>query len=259
MKAANWHELGVLTLLWFAYFALHSALAALPVKRAIGRLWPRAMPFYRLAFNLVALLTLVPIAVLVWRADSPLLWAWTGNAAWFANGVALAALASVVFSRQAYDTGLFIGWRQWQTQRREVDDGERFRLSPYHRYVRHPWYFIGLVLIWTRDMNALTLASAVALTLYLIVGSRLEEMKLVHAHGESYRRYMARVPGLLPRPWPSINAAEADHLVTMAVGGSAGPTPDRATRRERRRRARTVARQTSGESPSASAGRSSGT
>ena len=232
MRAVNWQEMGILTLLWSAYFVVHSALAALSVKRAVGHRWPRLMPFYRLAFNLIALLTLVPIAVFVWRADSPLLWAWTGNAAWLANGFALAALASVVFTHGAYDARLFVGWRQWQTGRREIDAGERFGLSPYHRYVRHPWYFIGLVLIWTRDMNALSLASAVVLTLYLIVGSRREEMKLVQAYGESYRRYMACVPGLLPRPWPSISAAEADHLMHLADGSSARTASAPLTRRE---------------------------
>lgn len=50
-------------------------------------------------------------------------------------------------------------------------------------------------------MNAASLVSALAVTLYFIVGSRLEENKLVAIHGDAYRDYMGQVPGLLPLPW----------------------------------------------------------
>ncbi len=54
--------------------------------------------------------------------------------------------------------------------------------------------------------------SAVLLTAYFLVGSRLEENKLVHAYGDRYRRYMERVPGLLPWPGKSISAQEASEI-----------------------------------------------
>ena len=40
--------------------------------------------------------------------------------------------------------------------------------------------------------------------------ARLEEKKLLVYHGDTYRRYMARVPGLIPLPWKSLTAAEAE-------------------------------------------------
>ena len=43
------------------------------------------------------------------------------------------------------------------------------------------------------------LVSAVLLTLYFVVGSHLEEKKLAAFHGDIYRRYMQRVPGLIPQ------------------------------------------------------------
>jgi len=79
--------------------------------------------------------------------------------------------------------------------------------------VRHPWYFLGLVLIWTRDMDPAFLLSASAMTLYFVVGSLLEERKLIRYHGEVYRRYRKRVPGLIPLPWKYLPAEEADRLV----------------------------------------------
>jgi protein-S-isoprenylcysteine O-methyltransferase Ste14 len=102
---------------------------------------------------------------------------------------------------------------------RKVEDQEHFQLSPFHRYVRHPWYFFGLVLLWTRDMNATTLLSSAFITLYFVIGSRMEEKKLLVYHGDSYRRYMARVPGLLPLPWKTLTAEEAETLLKQPHDG----------------------------------------
>ena len=107
----------------------------------------------------------------------------------------------------------FLGLRQLQLHVRKVEDQEHFHLSPFHRYVRHPWYFFGLVLIWTRDMSVTTLLSSVMITLYFIVGSWLEEKKLLVYHGDTYRRYMARVPGLIPLPWKFLSVEEAAVLL----------------------------------------------
>jgi protein-S-isoprenylcysteine O-methyltransferase Ste14 len=210
MTEADWQNLILLSLFWPVYFATHSALASLRVKNWVAMRYPRQMPGYRLAFNFVALLTLLP---LFWLFDSPPLWAWRGFGSWVSNGLAVAALLGFAATLSAYDGQAFSGLRQWRERARRAEDEERFRLSPLHRYVRHPWYFLSLALIWTRDMNAAMLLSGVMMTIYFIVGSRLEEGKLVAAYGDSYRRYMARVPGLLPWPGKSIGAQEAAELV----------------------------------------------
>lgn len=202
----------VLALAWLAYFGLHSLLASLAVKRRVAARWPQAMPAYRLAFNAVALLGLLPIAWLAWRAPGALLWQWNGWQAWLANGLALAALAGVAASSRDYDSGEFLGLRQWRLQVRSVEDQERFHISPFHRYVRHPWYFFSLVLIWTRDMHAATLVSVLMISAYFVIGSRLEEKKLLVYHGERYRRYMQRVAGLLPLPGRILTRREAREL-----------------------------------------------
>jgi len=88
-------------------------------------------------------------------------------------------------------------------------------LSFAHRFVRHPWYFLGLVIIWTREMNAAFLLTAVTLTLYLFIGSRQEEKKLVACFGEQYRKYQVSVPGLVPRPWRYLSRQQADEILGM--------------------------------------------
>ncbi len=48
-------------------------------------------------------------------------------------------------------------------------------------------------------------------TFYMLVGSKLEERKLIVEYGETYARYCKKVPGLIPRPWRYLNKEEADN------------------------------------------------
>lgn len=205
--------LSLLAAAWLAYAALHSALASLAVKRRVAARWPAAMPGYRLAYNVVAVATIAPIAWLMRAHPGPVLWEWRGTAWWLANGLALAAVAGFLRSLRHYDSGEFSGMRQWRLGLRAVEDQERFHLSPLHRWVRHPWYFLGLVIVWTRDMSAAMLVSALFITAYFAIGSRLEERKLLVYHGERYRRYRQRVAGLIPLPWKILSRAEAEELL----------------------------------------------
>jgi protein-S-isoprenylcysteine O-methyltransferase Ste14 len=70
--------------------------------------------------------------------------------------------------------------------------------SPWHRWVRHPWYFLTLILIWSHTMTETWLVTALCITLYLIVGSRIEEKRILRYHPESYAHYCRIVPGLIP-------------------------------------------------------------
>jgi protein-S-isoprenylcysteine O-methyltransferase Ste14 len=213
MTESAWRDIVLLLLCWIGYSVLHSALASLGVKRRVAADWPHLMPYYRLMFNILALLLLLPILWLTYHDPEPMLWRWQGIAAWLANGLALAAIFGFWLSLKSYDMQEFLGLRQLQSHVRKVEDQEHFHLSPFHRFVRHPWYFFGLILIWTRDMSVTTLLSSMFITLYFLVGSRLEEKKLLVYHGNTYRRYMARVPGLIPLPWKSLTAEEAEALL----------------------------------------------
>lgn len=211
MKSGEIIALAEIALAWAAYFALHSLLAANMTKAWIGRLWPHWLPGYRAAYNFVSVIALLPVLWLVYRNGGAWLWRWQGALGWLADGLAVAALVAFYASTRAYDMGEFLGLSQ--LGKADGAESHQFTLSAFHRYVRHPWYCFGLVLIWTRDMNGPLLVTAVAITLYLIVGSKLEERKLVAQYGQRYRDYMDKVPGLVPLPWKYLTAEEAKALV----------------------------------------------
>lgn len=208
-------QLLLLSLIWLAYFILHSVLAALAPKHYVERRWPDFMPLYRLSYNLLATVLLIPPLWLTFSHDGEVIWQWQGFMAWLANGLALAAVVAFWWSLRFYDTQEFLGFRQWRSRETHVEDQEHLKISPLHRYVRHPWYTIALALLWTRDMDQAWLLSTVAMTAYFVIGSRMEERKLIAYHGEVYERYRERVPGLIPMPRKILSRSQAEQLLAQ--------------------------------------------
>lgn len=190
---------------WALYGVLHSLLASRMTKAGVRRHFPALWVRYRLIYNLFATLALIPPLWLTFSWQGPWLWRWTGAWGWLADGLAVLALVGFWIASKAYDMPAFLGLRP--------EPGRpRLGLSPLHRYVRHPWYSLGLVILWTRDMNAGLLVTALVLTLYLLVGSRLEECRLEAELGAVYADYRRRVPGLLPWPGRVLPRADYDRL-----------------------------------------------
>ena len=209
-------HLVILLVLWGLYALLHSLLASLSAKRYVATRHPQLMPYYRLGYNAIAVLLVLPPLYLTWLWRGPILWQWSGPLFWVANGLALLAIAGFFWTLRYYSGAEFLGLSQARREEKRVSDQEHFSLSPLHRYVRHPWYALGLVLLWTRDMDAMFLATSVVITLYFVIGSRLEERKLLSYHGQVYREYCTRVPGLLPLPWRHLSKEKERELLEMS-------------------------------------------
>ncbi len=63
---------------------------------------------------------------------------------------------------------------------------------------RHPWYLATIMLMWARGLDVSALITNIILTIYLIVGTVLEERKLLMEYGEDYRGYQKEVSMLIP-------------------------------------------------------------
>lgn len=181
------------------YGALHSLLATRAVKlRARALLGPRAHRLYRLVYNAFALASFVPVFLLLALYPGQVVyeipWPW---AALLLAGQAACLLLLVVGLLQT-DLLSFLGLRQLGEG--EGSEPQPLRVVGLNRWVRHPLYSAGLLLIWLSPvMTTGVLALNLALTAYIAVGYRLEECRLHAMYGQAYAEYQARVPALLPR------------------------------------------------------------
>ena len=210
----DYSNLIILALVWLAYFVLHSLLASLRAKHWVARRMSSLVPLYRAGFNIIAIGSIVPPLWLMHAYGGDMVWEWRGPGLYIVNTLGALAVIGFFWSLKYYDGMDFLGLRQLKSGNRVVEDQEKFCISPLHRVVRHPWYFLALVIIWTRDMDSAFLLSAVCMTLYFIIGSWQEERKLVVYHGEIYRLYKTFVPGLFPLPWRYLDDINLKELLS---------------------------------------------
>ncbi|WP_350286258.1 hypothetical protein [uncultured Croceitalea sp.] len=64
------------------------------------------------------------------------------------------------------------------------------RVTLFYKYVRHPLYFGMLLGMWaTPNMTVTHLTFAIAISIYVIIGTLFEEKDLVNEFGETYKAY----------------------------------------------------------------------
>lgn len=117
---------------------------------------------------------------------------------WVILTLILQVLAVIVLLVGLRQTGItpFIGLRQLLLPEDTVPP--RLVTTRLYRYVRHPLYAAGLVIIWL--IPSLTwnlLALNLGLTAYIFIGAYFEERKLRLEFGEAYAEYCHHTPMLI--------------------------------------------------------------
>jgi protein-S-isoprenylcysteine O-methyltransferase Ste14 len=64
--------------------------------------------------------------------------------------------------------------------------------------IRHPMYFTLIIYLWCQTFRLTDIVVNTLLTIYVIIGTKLEERKLVLEFGEAYIKYQQEVPMLIP-------------------------------------------------------------
>ncbi|MBL1433766.1 MAG: hypothetical protein COC09_03670 [Gammaproteobacteria bacterium] len=198
-------QLIIIVASWIVYFYIHSFTASTRLKHVNAKQIGLSTVHYRLLYVILSTVLLLPIVYLIWQDSTPMLWQHEGAVKVILDAIALLAVIGFIVVARSYNMISFLGLSA-------EDSKHRFSVSWLHRFVRHPWYFFGLLIIWTRDMSALWLVSCICITVYLIVGSRLEDNKLVAEFGDVYRYYQNKIPGLIMMPGRYLSAADRQEI-----------------------------------------------
>ena len=194
-----------LVILWIAWCFIHSGMISITVTGYMKTKLGKFYKFYRIIFNSVALITLVPLILYSQHFKGNILFQWKGYLSFVQ--IILFAVSMILFIAGAskYDILEFSGIRQIITGRSYSALSEKGEIatSGILGVTRHPWYLGAVIFIWVayKEMYVSTLIVNTLLTLYLIVGTLLEERKIILEFGKDYRNYMARVSMLFPFKW----------------------------------------------------------
>lgn len=181
-----------------AYYALHSLLSANGIKAKLTRLVP--VRYYRLGFNLLATVLLAALFIVYFMVEKKQLWTLMKPMVFGGAILCIMGVSWVTRAFKKYDLGEFTGLEQLRTGQQPVHT--KLVVRGLNGRVRHPLYFGSLLLIWGVVLllqNDASLAFAMISTIYLIIGSRLEEEKLVAQFGKAYQKYQREVPMLVPK------------------------------------------------------------
>lgn len=190
----------VLAVLWIIWCAIHSGMISLTATEYLKRRLGSHFRFYRLVFNLLAIVTIVPVILYNQAIQGPPVFRWEGFMIIFQ--VFLLAIVVLLFFAGArhYDMLQFLGLRQIRTgtSHSTLTETGNLDTTGILSITRHPWYLGTIMLIWVRELDVSGLITNIILTIYLVVGTVLEERKLLMEYGEAYRKYQKKVSMLIP-------------------------------------------------------------
>lgn len=196
---------------------LHSWLASMEFKNWVRRTWgDRFMKFYRLLYNIFALVSILPVLYLMMFLPDKTLYQVPAPWSYWMRAGQLASAVLLIVAVMQTDLLSFAGLRQLVQE----ENPGKLVTSGLYRSVRHPLYTFSLLILWlspTMSVNSFLVYAA--LTLYILIGILFEERKLLCEFGQAYADYRSSTPMLLPG-LPKIPRRRENSVGTNKFDGS---------------------------------------
>jgi protein-S-isoprenylcysteine O-methyltransferase Ste14 len=181
---------------WLLYGTIHSFMASNYFKNFAEKILGKYFRFYRLIYNIMAFVLLISVFAVQFSTEKQALWQVSNYQSIIGKAIAICGVLLVSKALQGYDLREFSGIDYNKSQEKN-----EFKSDGLLKYMRHPIYFGILIFVWgmfVTDASTRSLTSAIAITIYLIVGIYFEEKKLIEVFGEKYKKYQHDVPMLIP-------------------------------------------------------------
>jgi protein-S-isoprenylcysteine O-methyltransferase Ste14 len=193
----------LLVIFWMIWCTLHSALISLTVTERLRRKYPNSFRYFRIFYNLFAIVSLLPVFFYGFSLRGTPVVAWQGLERIVPIVLGAVGLLFFVAGGRRYDFLQFLGLRQIKnegtcsvlTEDCSLDTGGVLSI------VRHPWYSGGILIVWARPLDVAAIWTNLVLCGYFVVGAILEERKLKIQFGSQYEDYQRRVSMFVPIKW----------------------------------------------------------
>jgi protein-S-isoprenylcysteine O-methyltransferase Ste14 len=190
-------------LLWILWCTLHSTLIATPVTDYMKEKLGDRFRFYRLFFNAVSLVTLIPVVYYSISIRQAPIFRWERYFLIVKYLLWVTSIYLFIAGARHYSLSHFLGIYQIKIGRanRTLSEYDTFDTSGILGAIRHPWYTASIMIFWAGDISLSTFLNNIVISVYFIVGTILEERKLLLEFGEKYREYQRNVSMFVPYKW----------------------------------------------------------
>ncbi len=204
-----------IALLWAAYCWLHSYLISIRFTERMSRLLRKYYAFYRLFYVIVSIVLFIPLLHAADALHDPVIVHYPNALNMVRTGLSAGCLLMFFWAFFIdYDALSFFGFRQISGLfiRKKQEGPGGLKKSGLLGITRHPMYFALIVYLWCQTFRVIDIVVNSVFTAYIVIGTILEERKLVREFGEVYVEYQREVPMLIPfvrfRVRPSLAAEE---------------------------------------------------
>ena len=188
---------------WVLWCSLHSILISVTATEYLKKRLGSGFRFHRLFYSVFSLATLLPLMYYSNSIRPDPFFRWDGYLVVVQCALILTGSYLFVAGARHYSFSELLGIRQIEAGRKEStsSDGDTFAVSGIHSIIRHPWYLAGILIVWAQDLSFFVILNNIVISIYFIIGSFLEERKMMRKFGERYRDYQRTVSMLVPCHW----------------------------------------------------------
>jgi methanethiol S-methyltransferase len=196
-------EYFILAILWITFCVLHSGLISMTFTRFIQRKTDNFYRYHRLLYNIFSIVSLIPVAIYSLSLRQEPFFVWNGYLLPIKYLLIATGILFFVLGAKHYDASVFIGLTQIKEGTKHIllNKSGKLSSSGILGVVRHPFYAAIFPLLWSNNLDITTLIINIILSIYVLIGTILEERKLVLEFGVAYREYQQRVSMLFPLKW----------------------------------------------------------
>ena len=192
----------LIALMWTGYCALHSFLISIWFTNLMKRSLKDFYAFYRLFYNVISVVLLVPLIIYSVQIEGEAIITYSlplSIIRYVLISISILIVLKAFFFD--YDSLAFFGIRQllaFGKNKSQEKHTNEIRKKGLLGIVRHPMYFGLMLFLWCQTFSLTDIVINSVLTAYIIIGTRLEEDKLILEFGDTYIRYQHEVPMLIP-------------------------------------------------------------
>ena len=193
----------IIFLLFAVYAWIHTILASHRVKEEIKKNFADLIAFYRLGYNLFAIISLYFIYELSPKPDL-IIYDLPKPYDILILVPQFTALIGLFWSFKYICFKEFLGISQIERyiQKKyssDLDEDLTLTIDGPFKYSRHPIYFFSIIfLLFRPTMDLFYLTFFLVIVAYFYIGAYYEEKKLVRVFGDIYKRYQKSVPQIFP-------------------------------------------------------------